>query len=190
MGSTTAEGFLPFGCQEPAAGGVGRGVQDLNDPFADHYSRLTALARRVLGRADEAEEVAADALARLSGSSVEARQPEDVAAWLNRVTVNLALNRLRSRQRHDARVAAVGPTLGPPSPETPEEAVARADERDRVRAVLAGLPDRQATALLLRHAGQSYAEIAAALGVAEGSVGVLLARGERAFRHAWETTDD
>lgn len=56
-----------------------------------------------------------------------------------------------------------------------------ADERDRVRATLAVLPDRQATALLLRHAGHSYREIAAALGVAEGSVGVLLARGE----HGW-----
>lgn len=165
-------------------------MQDPTDPFAVHYGRLTALARRVLGRADEAEEVAADALARLPGSAVEGRAPSDVTAWLNRVTVNLALNRLRSRQRHDARVAAVGPSLGPASPETPEEAVTRADERDRVRLVLADLPDRQAMALLLRHAGQSYAEVAAALGVAEGSVGVLLARGERAFRRAWERNDD
>ena len=61
-----------------------------------------------------------------------------------------------------------------------------AEERDRVRASLAVLPERQATALLLRHAGHSYREIATALGVAEGSVGVLLARGERAFRRAHE----
>ena len=37
-------------------------------------------------------------------------------------------------------------------------------------------------ALLLRHAGHSYLEIAATLGVAVGSVGVILARAERAFR--------
>jgi DNA-directed RNA polymerase specialized sigma24 family protein len=48
------------------------------------------------------------------------------------------------------------------------------------------LPERQAAALLLRHSGHSYREIATALGVAEGSVGVLLARGERAFRRAHE----
>jgi RNA polymerase sigma-70 factor (ECF subfamily) len=66
------------------------------------------------------------------------------------------------------------------------EAIAEADERDRVRATLATLPERQALALLLRHGGYSYREIASALGVAEGSVGVLLARGERAFRQAHE----
>ena len=36
--------------------------------------------------------------------------------------------------------------------------------------------------LLLRHGGLSYAEIAAALDVAPGSVGTILARAEREFR--------
>jgi RNA polymerase sigma-70 factor (ECF subfamily) len=40
--------------------------------------------------------------------------------------------------------------------------------------------------LLLRHAGYSYAEIAATLEVAVGSVGVLLARAEHAFRASYE----
>jgi RNA polymerase sigma-70 factor (ECF subfamily) len=35
--------------------------------------------------------------------------------------------------------------------------------------------------LLLRHAGYSYAEIAASVGIAVGSVGVLLARAEQTF---------
>ena len=68
----------------------------------------------------------------------------------------------------------------------PDDAAVGSDDRERVRACLAILPERQATALLLRHAGHSYREIATALGVAEGSVGVLLARGERAFRRAHE----
>ena len=37
-------------------------------------------------------------------------------------------------------------------------------------------------AALLRHSGYSYTEIAATLGIAVGSVGVLLARAESAFR--------
>ena len=40
---------------------------------------------------------------------------------------------------------------------------------------------RPAQALLLRHSGLSYAEIAAAIGVAPGSVGTVLARAESEF---------
>jgi DNA-directed RNA polymerase specialized sigma24 family protein len=37
----------------------------------------------------------------------------------------------------------------------------------------------------MRHAGYSYLEIAATLGIAVGSVGVLLARAERTFRETY-----
>ena len=63
-----------------------------------------------------------------------------------------------------------------------------AEERARIRTALGQLPDRQRAVLLLRHTGCSYAEVAAALDVAVGSVGVLLARAERALRQAYETT--
>jgi DNA-directed RNA polymerase specialized sigma24 family protein len=51
------------------------------------------------------------------------------------------------------------------------------------------LPERQRNCLLLRHSGYSYAEIAATVGIAAGSVGVLLARGERAFREIYEENE-
>ena len=159
---------------------------DTTQAFTAHYDRLIALARRLVDR-PTAEEVAADAIARLADAPVRARPPEEVAAWLNRVAVNGALNRIRSAQRDRARVAAHGRTTAPTVPDGPAEVVERRDTQADVRAALAGLPDRQATALLLRHSGHSYADIAAALGVAEGSVGVLLARGERAFRRRWES---
>jgi RNA polymerase sigma-70 factor, ECF subfamily len=53
--------------------------------------------------------------------------------------------------------------------------------------VLLRLPERQRECLALRAEGLSYAEIAAALGVAPGSVGTLLARAERAFKEAYAT---
>lgn len=162
---------------------------DATQAFTAHYDRLTALARRLVDRAT-AEEVAADAVARLDDAPVRDRPEEEVAAWLNRVTVNAALNRIRSASRDRARVSAHGPTTAPTVPDGPAEVVERRDTQADVRAVLAELPDRQATALLLRHSGHSYADIASALGVAEGSVGVLLARGERAFRRRWETRPD
>ena len=62
----------------------------------------------------------------------------------------------------------------------------RQEERRTVRLALAELPERQREVLLLRHSGYAYAEIAETLGVALGSVGVLLARSERAFRSLYQ----
>ena len=55
-----------------------------------------------------------------------------------------------------------------------------------MRAAIAELPERQGRLLLLRYAGLSYGEIAAALDVAASSVGTLLARAERAFLAVYE----
>lgn len=154
--------------------------------FMAHYARLVRLAARVLGERAEAEEAAQDALLALRTDPVAARGAGDIAAWLSRVVTNKALNRLRGRRRAEVRAEVAATTAGHAAPDDPVDLVIADDDRARVRAALATLPDRQATALLLRHAGHSYAEIAVALGVATGSVGVLLGRGERAFRSAYE----
>jgi RNA polymerase sigma factor (sigma-70 family) len=156
--------------------------------FRRHYPRLVGLARRVLGDADEAQDAAQEALLALRTGAFDGVPTEDeVAAWLSRVVTNKSLNRLRSRRRADVRTQVVGARdVRQAVADGPDDEVVGLDERERVRTSLAVLPERQATALLLRHAGHSYREIATALGVTEGSVGVLLARGERAFRRAHE----
>ena len=62
------------------------------------------------------------------------------------------------------------------------DTVVTLDERRRVRAALARLPHRQAVALVLRHSGLSYAEVAAALDLSPGSVGTVVRRAESALR--------
>jgi DNA-directed RNA polymerase specialized sigma24 family protein len=57
-----------------------------------------------------------------------------------------------------------------------------ADERRRVRAVLAAIRSDQSDLLLLRAEGYSYAEIASITGVNAASVGTYLARAEQEFR--------
>jgi RNA polymerase sigma-70 factor (ECF subfamily) len=69
------------------------------------------------------------------------------------------------------------------------EAVVTLEERSRVRAALARLPRKQAAALVLRHSGLSYAEVAAALDMSPSSVGTTVRRAESALhrelnRHA------
>jgi RNA polymerase sigma factor (sigma-70 family) len=118
-----------------------------------------------------------------------ARPPDEVAAWLRRVCLNATYNRLRGQRRATARIDRVG-RLERADDEAggdqgPLFDVLRAEQQQAVRDALAALPERQRSCLLLRHTGFSYAEIAATLDLAVGSVGVLLARGERAFRAAY-----
>lgn len=160
------------------------------DIFRRRYAELVRLAARITGDAGEAEDVAQEALDRLSTHEVLGRPDEEIAAWLRRVTINTSFNRLRSRNRaadREQRTAAAERPLREVDPAGPQLAqLVRSEEQAQVRAALARLPERQRACLLLRHSGYRYAEIAAAVGVAEGSVGAFLARGERAFRRHYE----
>jgi RNA polymerase sigma-70 factor (ECF subfamily) len=62
------------------------------------------------------------------------------------------------------------------------ETVVTLEERSRVRAALARLPHKSAVALVLRHSGLSYAEVAAALDLSPGSVGTTVRRAESTLR--------
>ncbi|MGE3269960.1 MAG: sigma-70 family RNA polymerase sigma factor [Chloroflexota bacterium] len=170
--------------------------------FRLQYPRLVPLVERLLADRTEAEDVVQEAFLRLArtgpGDDGASREPalldrsEDVlAAWLRRVVLNLGLNRLRDRRRaaeRQLRAGRLDPELDPERAAeigNPAIEVLRAEARAEVQTALAALPERQRTCLLLRHAGHSYAEIAETLGIAVGSVGVYLARAERAFRTAY-----
>ena|SRR5688572_30473661 len=153
--------------------------------FAGLYPRLYGLVYRVLGDRPECEEVLQEAFLRLSAHDVMARPDEEIAAWLRRVAVNLAFNRRRDQARFVARQERIGRLEQNGHGADPAVAVLQREDQAEVRRALAELPDRQRECLLLRHSGYSYAEIAATLEVAVGSVGVLLARGEKAFREKY-----
>jgi RNA polymerase sigma-70 factor (ECF subfamily) len=162
--------------------------------FRERYRDLYGLAYRLVGDHGEAEDVVQETFLRLDGHAVLDRPDEEVAAWLRRVCLNTAYNRLRGQRRASDRLDRAA-RAGRVDDETDTGAtplmdVLRAEQQRAVRQALASLPERQRACLLLRHAGYSYAEIAATLDLAVGSVGVLLARGERAFRDAYLDSDD
>ena len=148
--------------------------------FRTYYGRVFAVAYRLLGSAQEADDVTQEAFLRLYMRPLPAGREHNLLGWLLRVASNLGYNVLRSRQRRQAHESAE--FVEPAEPAAPTDALAATDVAQRVRQVLAELPERQVQILLLRNAGLSYAEVAAALGIAPGSVGTLLARAEGAFR--------
>jgi RNA polymerase sigma-70 factor (ECF subfamily) len=162
--------------------------------FRARYGELYGLSYRLLGDHGDAEDVVQETFMKLDGHAVLERPDEEVSAWLRRVCLNATYNRLRGQRRALARLDRAGrqervddETGGDGGPLLD---LLRAEQQRAVRRALAALPERQRACVLLRHAGFSYAEIAATLELAIGSVGVLLARGERAFRDAYLDSDD
>jgi RNA polymerase sigma-70 factor (ECF subfamily) len=106
---------------------------------------------------------------------------------LYRVATHLGLNALRARQRRQRYEGAAGmQALEVSASADPLAELEQAEERQRVRATLARMKPRLASLLILRYSGLSYGEIAAALGIAAGSVGTLLARAEADFERRYE----
>jgi len=150
---------------------------DLEQVFRVSYRRVVAVAARVLGSCDEAEDVAQEVFVKFGRSSVPAGE---ALGWLCVAAAHTALNHLRAGRRRTAREEAVGSRKST-SADIAEIALA-GDERRCVRAALARLPRRQAVALILRHSGLSYAEVAAALDISASSVGTTVRRAEAALR--------
>lgn len=149
---------------------------DLEQVFRSAYPRVVAVAARVLGSRYEAEDVAQEVFLTFGRSSVPAAE---AAGWLSVAAAHTALNHLRTGRRRASREAISGTAEVAPDI---ADAVVTLEERRRVRAALATLPRKQAVALVLRHSGLSYAEVAAALDLSPGSVGTTVRRAESALR--------
>ena len=164
-----------------AVSGSARGAvrADLDEVFRRDYQRVVGVAARVLGSRDQAEDVAQEVFLSFGRSSVPAGEAR---GWLSVAAAHTALNLLRSGRRRASREETAAAAATTPSSPTWPTTVVTLEERSRVRAALARLPRKQAMALVLRHSGLSYADVAAALDLSPGSVGTTVRRAESALR--------
>ena len=160
----------------PAAPGAVRA--DLGEVFRRDYQLVVGVAARVLGSRDEAEDVAQEVFLAFGRSSVPAGE---AGGWLSVAAAHTALNLLRSGRRRTAREDRATVAADRVVPDV-ADAVVTLEDRRRVRAALARLPRTQAVALVLRHSGLSYTEVATALDMSPGSVGTTVRRAESALR--------
>lgn len=162
----------------PGSAGGDAVRSDLDEVFRRHYQLVVGVAARVLGQRDQAEDVAQDVFLSFGRSSVPAGEAR---GWLCVAAAHTALNLLRSRRRRVSREGIVAAEVEVGVSDV-ADTVMTAEDRSRVRTALTRLPRRQAMALVLRHSGLSYAEVAAALTLSPGSVGTTVRRAESALR--------
>jgi RNA polymerase sigma-70 factor (ECF subfamily) len=152
--------------------------------FEQHFARLFRYLDRSLGDAQLAADLAQEAFVRLFDRG---EMPDEPIAWLITVAANLLRDDKRRTTRR-LRLLARAPDDVPhaTAPPDPAAAIDQAERRDQVRAALARLAPRDRDALLLRHSGYSYREIALALGITETGVGTVLLRAGASFRKAYQ----
>jgi len=156
--------------------------------FRVHFHRLVRYLDRLSGDPDLAADLAQEAFVKLYQRGSLPDHPE---AWLITVAMNQFRN-VRStsaRRRQLLTAARAEVTLSDPAP-APGDAAEATAARDRVRAALARLSERDRQILLLRAEGYGYRDLAVALDLHEASIGTFLARAKRAFREVYEGAGD
>lgn len=147
----------------------------LEELFERHRDELYRYVARYTGDADLAEDVVQDVFVRLAERPP--RRDDEMRGWLYRVATTIAIDALRGSRRRLALVQqrpADVPVADPP--DDPAESVERAELRQRVRAALMELNEKDRAVLLMREEGFAHREIAEAVGTTTKSVGTMIAR--------------
>lgn len=129
-------------------------------------------AFRILGSAQDAEDVAQDVFLEVF-SRADFDQIKEWGACLRRLTVYRALDRRRKRRG----VVGIGNNEFPTIGLSPVDEAIRRELADRLRDLIAGLPEREGSVFTLRYLeGLSNLEIAEVLQISSGAVAVALHR--------------
>lgn len=166
--------------------GLDRRVEDGRDGafslIIEQYQRsVYSVALRLTGSPEAAEDITQDTFLAAWKHLKGFRGESSLKTWLLRITANKARSywrwkKLRSWFSLSAPAAGrdEGPALEELLPDDPagrpEQAALAADLERRVQAAMNALPPRQREVAALRAQGLSGSEIAAALGMAEGTV--------------------
>jgi RNA polymerase sigma-70 factor (ECF subfamily) len=149
------------------------GSRSFEEFYAGTVRRMLGQLFPIIGDLHEAEEVVQEAFARASVRWARLRDYDVPEAWVRRVAMNLAADRARTLRRQTSAILKLSPP--PEVPAVSVEALALAE-------ALRTLPVRQRQVIVLHHlVDLPVEEVARTLGVRDGTVKSLLARGRRAL---------
>jgi RNA polymerase sigma-70 factor (ECF subfamily) len=159
----------------------------------DYQDRLYGFALRLTGSRQDAEESTQDAFVRayraLKSYPDERRRELNLRPWLYRIVLNVVRNRVRRSTLSLVPIdGPVGDGLAASHLEQPEVAALHAETRGRLARAIVELPQKYATAVILRHVqGLSYAEAAEVLEQPIGTTKSDVHRGVRLLRDSLES---
>ena len=164
------------------------------EDFVDRYGgRILGFGLRVCGEAEDAKDVAQDTLLQAFRGLKKLDEPRALRGWLYRVAANACLMKRRKRKHEPRRElsleelmprGAADAAIEIPDVSTlPDEAAARTELQQTVRAAIAELPPDYRMVLLLRDMEQlSTREVAEVLQVPGSTVKMRLHRARLMLR--------
>jgi RNA polymerase sigma-70 factor, ECF subfamily len=149
-----------------------------------HLARVLALAQRVLGDADEADDVAQEVFTRVwrTARGFDGRRAR-FSTWLYRIAFNLCLDRRRGQRGQWQPLDEALPDSGP----DPSEIEERRQGRAQLAGAMARLPVRHRAALALHYLQElSAREAGEVMGLGEKAFESLVLRARRGLREELE----
>lgn len=133
-----------------------------------HRRAVYLLCYRFVGNHQDASDLAQDVFLRAYRGLQRFRGQSSLATWLYRITVNVCLSRVGSKQ---PRTEPIDPQQHLDAHADPIGDLLRAEQASQVRAAIARLPRKQRATVILRlYHELSHREIAAILGSSVGAV--------------------
>jgi RNA polymerase sigma-70 factor (ECF subfamily) len=162
--------------------------------LSDYAPRVYAIARRMLGNEQDAEDVAQDVLLQMLRKADTFRGEANVSTWLHRITVNAALEfrrkrAVRQRRHTPAEVDALTEEALHHSPRrrwsAPDQHVLNRETQRLIEEAIEGLPETYRDVYILADVeGLPNAEIASILDLGVPAVKSRLHRARMMMRHA------
>jgi RNA polymerase sigma-70 factor (ECF subfamily) len=162
----------------------GASIEEIEAVYRSRLDAFVRVCTALLGNREQAIDAVHDGFAAAITRRASFRGDGSVEGWLWAVVVNAARNQRRALAVRTEGTAGEGESTAPAEPRRPDDGV-----RDHV----AALPERQRLVLFLRYyADLDYQEIAAAVGIAIGTVGSTLSAAHTALHAALaeEARDD
>jgi RNA polymerase sigma-70 factor, ECF subfamily len=156
--------------------------------FTEHSRRIYAYCLRQLGSPEEAEDAMQATYLNACRSLLNGFEPDVAQAWLYKVAQNVCLTKQRStwRRRRVERpedIQEIQDYIPAPAES--------ADELFGIGEALAGLPEQQRRAILLREwQGLSYREVAEEMELSQGAVETLIFRARRSLAAALDEPEE
>lgn len=148
----------------------------------EHKDCVFGYAARLLAHAEDARDVAQEALVRLWVHRAKVEEPAGARAWLLRTAHNLCLDRLRAGQPASGEALELS-AIADARTASPEAKASHREMGEALAAALAKLSPRDRAVLLLRDVeGLAYEEIAQILEVPLGTLKAILHRARERAR--------
>ncbi len=152
-----------------------------------YETRVMGMATRLLGTRDDAQDAAQEVFLRAFKYLHRLDLEKPVEPWLMRIAVNVCRDTVRKRQRlRDTFAATDHPEIIDDSADL-HAGLLRKQERRVLQRALAGLPEKERLAIVLRDVeGYSTAEVASILRSSETTVRTQVSRGRLKLKAAVE----